>query len=477
MPKEHLNAKIFDSRIRSGKVTLPERLLGFFLGPVSVLLMNSILNNYLNVYYTDVVHLGDVWNGWFLTSFPIVVKLIDALTYILMGRIMSRFYSRQGVARPWILLSAPLLCISMVLLFAVPAAKPAVVAIWVFLSYNLFYSIAYTAYNSAHTLMVPLATSDREERSKLSVFTNMQTMLSGALVAVLFPTLIVPRLGVNKVSWVTLMTVIAAVALPLISFEYFFTRERVTEENRRRSAEEEKPASKLSMMEQFRLCLKSRQWAILMVYLILSHLASLISSFATFYYCNWVLGSYNDGITQFLYYAVGNGLLGPGLFLARPICKKIGRRNAMAAGFILAAVGTLLCFLNPTNLVMVLIGQGIKSIGLIPSTYMVTAMLGDALDDVRDKTGERCDGFSSAAFNVIMTVTTGLAMAALNFGITRLGYVAPTEGAAIPTQPALIKNFFTFCAVGAQTFVFPVVAAVLMLAPNDKKEKAHEQGK
>ena len=470
MAKEHLTAKIFDSRIRSDRVTKAERILGYFLGPVSVMLMNSILNNYLNVYYTDVIHLGDVWGGWFLTAFPIVVKLIDALTYIIMGTVMTRFRSRQGVARPWILYSAPLLCVSMFLLFAVPYGSETVVAIWIFFSYNLFYSIAYTAYNSAHTLMVPLATSDPEDRSKLSVFTNMQGMLSGALVAVLFPTLIVPALGVNKYSWVMLMMGIAIAALPLISFEYFFTRERVTEESRARNAASEGEKEKLPMRQQLAICMKNRSWVMLMIYLILTQLASLISSFSTFYYCNWVLGSYNDGITQFLYYALGNFILGPGLFLCRPICRKLGRRNAMAGGFVIAAVGTLICFLNPTNLVMVLAGQVIKSIGLVPSTYMVTALLGDTLDDVETQSGHRCDTLSTAAVNVITTIMTGLAMVVLNFGITRLGYVAPSDGAVITGQSETVRSFFTFCAVGIQTFLFPVVAAVLMFFPNDKKK-------
>ncbi len=472
MPKDHLNAKIFDSRIRTAKVGGKERLLGYCLGPVSVMLMNSILNNYLNVYYTDVIRLGEVWNGWFLTAFPIVVKLIDAFTYILMGALMSRFHSRQGVARPWILFSAPLLCVSMILLFAVPDGSENMLALWIFFSYNLFYSVAYTAYNTAHTLMVPLSTPDREDRGRLSAFTNVQGMLSGMVVAVLFPTLIVPALGVNKSSWVTLMVGIAVLALPLISFEYFFTRERVTEEDRSRQSEKpQAEEKKLPMRKQLRLCLRSRSWTVLMGYLILSHLVQLLSGFTTFYYCNWVLGSYNDGITQMLYYAVGNFLLGPGFFLARPICRKLGRRNAMAGGFLLAAAGTLLCFLHPTSLVWVLAGQVIKSLGLIPSTYMITAMLADALDDVGEVTGIRCDGFSSAAYNVIATVTTGLAMAALNFGITRLGYIAPALGEPVPIQPEAIRRFFAFCAVGLPTFVYPVIAGVLMFSPDDRKKK------
>ncbi|MBR3151694.1 MAG: MFS transporter [Erysipelotrichaceae bacterium] len=465
---DHLSAGIFDSRIKEKKISRKEELLGYFIGPVSVLLMNSILNNYLNVYYTDVVRLGSLWGGWFLTGFPIAVKLIDAFTYIIMGAVLSRFYSRQGIARPWIFFSAPLLCVSMILLFVVPEGNGALTAFWIFFSYNLFYSVAYTAYNTAHTLMVPLSTSDPEERGKLSVFTNMQGMLSGMLVAVLFPTIVLPRIGVQRSSWVLLMCVIAVIALPLILLEYYYTRERVTEESRAQGKEAEAEKSSLGLKEQLHYCLKSRSWIVLMIFLLLSNFCTLISHFSTFYYCNWVLGSYNDGITQMLYYAIGNGVLGPALLIVRPLCRKLGRRNAMAGGFLLSFFGTLLCYLNYTDLKLVLIGQVIKSIGLIPSTFMISAMLADALDDVQNTTGKRCEGLSSAAFNVIMTITTGLAMALLNYGITHLGYIAPTPG-NIPVQSETIRQFFAFCAVGVQTVVYPFIAVILLLSPDERK--------
>jgi GPH family glycoside/pentoside/hexuronide:cation symporter len=440
--------------------------LGYFLGPVSVILMNSILSNYLNVYYTDVIRLGEVWGGWFLSFFPIVVKLLDALTFILMGMIVDRFRSRQGIARPWILVSAPLLVISMILLFAVPDGSEWLLVVWIFFSYNLFYSVAYTAYNTCHTLLVPLSTADLTQRSKLSVLTNMQPIMSGMVVAVLFPTFVVPAMGINKGSWVTVMTCIAAAAFPCILLEYYFTRERITEAGMRKKTAPEKR----SLKEQLRLCMKSKVWVALMVYLILNHTVGLLANYSTFYYCNWVLGSYNDGRTQALYYTIGNAPLGLGMIFCRPICKKLGRRNAMAGGFLLAAMGALICFLNPRNLTVVLIGQAIKSLGLIPSTFMVTAMLADALDDVEAQTGIRCDGFSSSVYNVIFTVTTGLAMCILNLGVTQLGYQAPGLDGSIPVQTELVQNFFTFGAVGAQAFIFPIIAMVLLRAPDDRKK-------
>lgn len=468
MKKNILNAKIFDSRIKSEKVTSKERIFGYLLGPFSVMMLNSILNNYLNVYYTDVMDITHIWGGWFLSLFPIVVKALDAFTFVLMGIIIDRFYSRQGKARPWILLSAPLLVISMILLFVVPSGNDFFLVLWIFISYNLFYSIAYTIYNTSHTLMVPLSTKDPAERSKLSVLANSQSMISGSIVAVLFPTLILPAIGVNQNAWIILMTIISCISFPLILMEYYYTKERVTEQSDS-SKFTDTIHEKLSLSQQFALCKKSRNWKIFMIYLILTHVIGCLSSATTFYYCNWVLGSYNDGITQMLYYAVGNAPLGAGIFLCRPLCAKLGRKRALQYGFLLATFGTLLCILNPHNLKLVLLGQLVKSTGLIPSTFMVTAMFGDALDDVAEKTGIRCDGFSSSIYNVIITLSTGIGLFILNLGLTQLGYIAPSTSAALPVQSRLIQSFFIFGAIGCQTLVYPIIIILLQFFENTEK--------
>ena len=65
-----------------------------------------------------------------------------------------------------------------------------------------------------------------------------------------------------------------------------------------------------------------------MVYFLLLGLVNALSSSAVFYYCSWVLGSYNDGITQVLFYAIGNLPMGIGVFLCNPLCKRLGRTRA-----------------------------------------------------------------------------------------------------------------------------------------------------
>lgn len=219
------------SRITQESVSAKERWFGYLLGPTGTLLFNAVLAVYLNVFYTDVLKLTGVWGGVFLMAFPIISKVIDAITNLIMGQIIERTRSKEGKARPWLLLSAVLLPVTGILLFAVPKASETVQLIWVMVSYNLYYAFAATIYNMSHGLMVALSTRNTNERGSLSVFNNVASvMVSGIIVALIFPMVIMPMIGVNQNLWLLVMGVLSALMLPLTLLEYFFTKERITEE-------------------------------------------------------------------------------------------------------------------------------------------------------------------------------------------------------------------------------------------------------
>ena len=203
--RKKLDQPIFRSRVTGADVKKSEKWLGYLIGPAGALLLNAVLATYLNVYYTDVLKLTTIWGGAFLVIFPIVSKVVDAITNVVdaitnvvMGYVIDRTHTAQGKARPWLLLSAPLLAVTGILLFTVPTGSEPVKVIWVMVSYNLFYSFAYTIFNMSHNLMVPLSTRDTTQRGSLSVFNQIATiMMSGILVALVFPMVIMPKIGVD----------------------------------------------------------------------------------------------------------------------------------------------------------------------------------------------------------------------------------------------------------------------------------------
>ena len=448
--------KLFASRVKNDNVTASEKWLGYLVGPAGALLLNAVVASYLNVYYTDVLKLGGIWGGSFLVIFPIVSKIIDAITNIVMGQIIERTHTKEGKARPWLLVSAPLITITALLLFLVPNASEAVQVVWVMLSYNLFYSVAFTIYNMSHSLMVPLSIRDTEQRGGLSVFNNISAvMISGIIVALIFPMVVLPMIGVDKSAWITVMGIIAILALPLTLLEYYYTKERVTAENV--DTEQES----IPLLTQLKSLIQDKYWVCLFLFLIINHLGSNIKNISLIYYCNYVLGSYNDGITQTFVSVIGGLPMGIGIFAVWPLAKKFGKRNLTMAGCVLYAIGGAVCLLAPTNMVVVLIGQFIKNIGGLPCAYVLMALFADVLDHIEWRFHFRCDGLSASLLTIIMTIAAGVANGVFNMMLAKCGYVAPefVNGETVATvQNAATQNWFTFGFLGFET-----ITAILMI--------------
>ena len=438
---EKLSAPIFDSRIKSDTVTKAEKWLGYLIGPAGALLLNAVLATYLNVYYTDVLNLTPLWGGLFLTIFPIVSKVIDAITNVVMGQMIDRTRTKQGKARPWLFLSAFLVPLTAILLFTVPEGSDSMKAIWVMISYNLFYSFAYTIYNMSHNLMVPLSTRDGTARGGLSVFNQITTiMMSGILVALVFPMVVMPMIGVDKSKWITLMSILSIIALPLTLIEYYFTKERVTEESSKAETEE----SKLSFGRQMKILFTDKYMILMYVYFFVYTVGMTMKNLGLVYYCNYVLGTYNDGITQMLVSVIGGVPMGIGIFAVWPLAKKFGKRNVTMFGFVLYAIGSLICWLFPTNLVIVLVGQFIKNIGGLPCAYVFMALFADCLDHLEWRKNIRMDGAAMSIYNIIAVAMVGIMTGVFNWLLAGTGYIAPiTAGSVSEAATTLAANGWT----------------------------------
>ncbi len=470
---KRLDSPLLNSRVKSDEVRKSEKWLGYLLGPSGALLLNAVLATYLNVYYTDVLKLTTIWGGAFLTVFPIISKIIDAITNVIMGYIIDHTKTAQGKARPWILLSAPFLLISGILLFVVPQGNETVQIIWVMLSYNLFYSFAYTIYNMSHSLMVPLSTRNTEQRGSLSVFNQIATiMMSGIMVALIFPMLIMPHLGVDKSKWIATMSILSCLALPLTIMEYYFTKERVTMEDINKKDEEKIPYKNL-----LKAIVTDKYMVLILLYFLICTVGTQFKNLGLVYFCNYVLGTYNDGKTQTMISVIGGIPMGIGIFAVWPLAKKFGKRNLTMAGFVLYAIGSAICWICPTNMVVVLVGQFIKNIGGLPCSYVFAALFADVLDHLEWKNNFRCDGIAMSMNNIIAVTTVGIVTGFFNLLLSKSGYVAPSlinGETAAAVQSVATKNAITFSFVGLET-ITSIILIVILAFINVEKHIDKEQ--
>ena len=465
---------VFESRIRTEDVSRKEKWFGYLLGPSGALLLNAVLATYLNVYYTDVLNLTGLWGGAFLVVFPIISKVLDAVTNIVMGYVIDRTRTKEGKARPWLLLSAPMVAVTGILLFAVPQSSTGVQAVWVMVSYNLFYSLAYTIFNMSHSLMVPLSTRNSTQRGGLSVFNQIaNVMMTGILVALIFPMLIMPAVGVDKGKWVLLMSTLSILALPLTLLEYYFTKERVTLEGR----QDESAAKTVPFLKQLKAIFTDKYMLIIYAYFFVYTFGTVIKNMSLVYFCNYVLGTYNDGVTQTMISVIGGIPMGIGIFAVWPLAKRFGKRNLTVAGFVLFALGSAICWLFPKNMVIMLVGQFIKNIGGLPCSYVFMALFADVLDHMEWKTGFRSDGVAMSIYNTISVAMVGVCTGIFNGMLAGSGYVAPYYDAAgelVAVQSEAVQGVITFGFVGLET-ITGAILAVLLLFLNIEKTIGRKQ--
>ncbi len=447
-----------DSRITTRNVSNTEKWLGYLFAPLGPFIFNAIVSTYLNVYYTDLLGATAWWNGAFLIIFPIVSKIIDAVTNVIMGIIIDRTKTRQGKLRPYILMSAPLLMISGLMLFLIPDMSANAQMAWIMFSYNFYCAVAYTMFFISSNLLVPNASRNTLQRTQLSVFNNIANIAgSGIIVALIFPMAIMPFIGVDKTKWMLVMSIFAALTLPSTVLYYFFTKERVSEEDE--GIEEQK----VSVAQQIKAMVTEKYWVLIMSFYLIYNLCHMLKNISLPYYCNWVLGTYSDGITQTMVSALGGLPMGIGMLIIWPLAKRFGKKNITAIGLVIYSIGSFICFVAPKNMVIVLIGQFIKNMGGVPISYIFLSLLADILDTIEYKRGFRVDGLSGSVYAVLATVCFGISSGVFNWVLAKTGYVAPVEVSAgvYNVQNELCQRAITWSFVGVEA-VSGILLAIMV---------------
>lgn len=456
-PQKKGLAALTQSRVKSEQVKKPEMIFGYLLGPFGALITNAVFTSFLNRFYTDIM--GMV--GIFITMLPLISTVLVILGNLLMGVIIDKTKSNMGKARPYLLLAAPLIAVSCILIVAAPGSNDLVKIIWIAISYNLYFAVAYPIYFMAHSMMVPLSSRNTGERGTLSVISNVANMgAAGLFAAIVFPMLIYPRLN-NQGSWLICMSIIGGVALLAVLCEFWFTRERVTEETMGLPQEKE---AKPPVRTQLKAVVTDRYWWMIILFYLLFNFSGGIKNLSMSYYCDYIVGNYQDGITQTILAAVSGIPMGLGIFFVWPLANKFGKKNITVVGMGLAVLGGLISMIAPENLVMVIIGVMIKTLGTVPACYVMMALFADVLDHLEAKNGYRCDGLSMSLYSIITVSALGIITSVFNGLISVTGYKAPTiiNGVAhAAEQNSMTRWVFILCFLGAELAAYIVITIML----------------
>lgn len=462
--KKIFESKLLKSKITSEDTTKSEQVLGYFLGPCLVYLVYcGIAGTYLTQFYTDVLGLS----GDLLSMMPLVSKIISLIISLILGKLIDKTNTKEGKARPWILLSGLLMAICGILLYLVPIASYKIQIIWIIVSYNLFFDVAFLIYSLSHSLMVPLSTRNTKQRDNLAMLTSTGTSMIPGVLAVIIMPLLINKIGVGleaRNSWLLVMSILSIIAIPATIIEYYFTLERVTSSTTNNN--------KISFKKQVKACLKDKYWVLVILFTLVASIANSMTTNSMIYYCNWVLGNSIESGTskQILVNMIGQAPMGFGVFILWPLVNKFGKRKVTIIGFIIAAIGSFVAFNNANNLVVLLISLFIKSLGAVP-VYVTASLLADAQDHVELINGFRVDGFSASINSNIAPLVSGMAQTLVLIGINKFGYIVPEYTSQIVNQPESIRQFFNFCFVGIPMICYVICVIIMFFYNLDTNKK------
>ena len=302
---------VFDNPVLSTKVKsanvkiVPEALIGYLVGPFCGLLANSLFCTYLVSYFRNTLFKTEILAGntgvdTFLTIFPMLSAILIVLGNLFVGQIIERTKTKAGKARPYILLSAVVLAVASVLMCIQPMPDNTTFKmIWLVIAYNLFYAVAFPLYNTANSALVPVSTRNGKQRGFLASLVNMAVLGGAGAGSIVFPMIIgafanSESLGMEGLpadgeipmvptanGYLILFIVIGVITFIGCAAQYYFTRERVTEESLVKAATpeaEEVKAKGPSIKKQAKALFGDRFFVITIVFYLLYQLSGSIKN-------------------------------------------------------------------------------------------------------------------------------------------------------------------------------------------------------
>ena len=373
------------------KIGLKEKF-SYAIGDVGCNFVYVPITSFLMIYYTDKVGLGVAAVG----TLMLVARMLDGIADLSMGLIIDKTHTRWGKTRPWILLSAPLMGIGLILLFNVPEYLDSTgKLIYAYITYILLVSIIYTISNLSYCTLLARISDNIKERSLLSSirfffvisFTIILSMITNPLA--------------EQFGWSRLSVIYGIIACVLLCITSLFTRERNVNNE-----------EKFDLRRDISAIKKNKYFFLIAILFVIIYTDMGLFSGATLYYTTYILRDANlIGILNLTLYAPMIVV-----FMILPkLINKFGKWKIMMVGFLIKLIGVAIMSIDTNSLNLVIFGNIIKGIGLAPLIVGIFAIVADVVDYGEWTTGVRADGLVNSCVSFGMKLGGGLGTAVLGW--------------------------------------------------------------
>lgn len=465
-----------NSKATTNSVSTKEWVLGHLIGPLGLIFVVNTIAALVEKFFTQqtgamygvanvemIQQMGGVYEV-VMTS----AKVLAVLVGLLNGWLIQHTESRQGRMRPWHLVFGFISIIIGGLIFLFPGNTLGE-SYWYYFFFLLvcYHTVGSSYFYLFRDTICSLTTRDPKEKTHIQFIRKMSwTLLSGIVIGMVFNMVVLPMWLEKDINgYPILMVTMSIIAIPLLLLEYFYTRERISEDV---AVEHDRlDEQKIPLRQQMKALLSNKYFVILFA---IATISGIVDNFkggnVQYFYIKFMLGGAENWAMYTIYQVVTGIPLGIGAFLIYPLAKKIGIKNLTVGGYALVLIGSIMGWMYADQLIPALIGGFLRNIGWLPNAYIFATLMCFAYDDVEFKSHMRLEGMMGIA---VLTALQALVYAPFAGGfessILRMGFV-DVEG-VIPSVE--VTNFMTMSFYLFDAILAAVVVIFLPFVDVEKK--------
>ena len=393
--------------------------LGYALGDAGGCLTFAIMGSTFSKYCTDALGIDElllaglllIWNVWDFINDPLMGALMD--------KMFSKNRNPKGKFRPWLLRSAPLICVTFIALWSVPAFFEGVALVAALFCLKLLYEGSYTMFNIPMGSLLSAMSSNDAERASLSSARGIGSGIGNMVPVVLMP-LVIDAFGgsTNPTGYAWGSVVCAVIGLVLCLLHYALTEERVEV-----GTSQVNEQSNVKLTDIFNVFKVNRPFLALCMHGVFICLMQYTGNTLNNYLYDNVYGDLS-------LVSYGTMLSAPFMILifvfGSKIARKLGlekmiRYSLLVGSVLYVALFALhmVTYVNPwIHIIWSGIAMGISSV----SIYMQWGLVGEAIDYNEMITGKRTEGSIYGTFNLSRRVGQTIATSGALVLLGAFGY-------------------------------------------------------
>ncbi|MBP01814.1 MAG: hypothetical protein CMM25_03245 [Rhodospirillaceae bacterium] len=427
-----INNKI---KATSAEKSLPLTVcMGWGVGSLGMAIMYALVSTFALSFMVNHLSIAAGFAGLLIG----LTKIYDGFTDPLMGIISDKTHTRIGRRRPYLLLGAILLSLSMFLMFNVPDSiaknSPAIYMCFVL----LLYATGYTVFNVPYLAMTAEMTNGYHERARLMSFRVYGIAAAGFIGLAVGP-MLMDRFGGGREGFEIMALVMAITVLTSSVLCFHFTKNAPFKNH--------VASTRYTVKDQIRLAIENTPFLWLMLSKLFGLLGSALSAPAKAFFFPLVLGA---SLTSFGYYWIA---FYAAMMVSQPFwlqqAKRFSKRDIFIFGLLLTVVVNLTWLLaSPEEPYLITLIRG-AALGFLGggTLLMGQSMLPDTMEYDFRTTGLRREGIYAGFYTTIEKFAYAIGPAITGAALATMGYISSNDGIQTEQPESAILAIY-ICAAG-----------------------------